>query len=108
LIDSHSLLLFTGIYILYLTVNNGFLAETGFLLPSFCVYSNDSLETLNMKFLATVLGLAFAVNAHTLFTTLFIDGENQGDGTCVRQPNDASKANSPIYPITGDVMACGM
>lgn len=60
-----------------------------------------------MKFLTTVLGLASAANAHTLFTTLFIDGENQGDGTCVRQPKDASKANSPIYPITGDVMACG-
>ncbi|KAM0563323.1 hypothetical protein ACHAPJ_001041 [Fusarium lateritium] len=60
-----------------------------------------------MKFLATILGLASAANAHTLFTTLFIDGENQGDGTCVRQPKDASKANSPIYPITGDEMACG-
>ncbi|KAF5024719.1 hypothetical protein F66182_3203 [Fusarium sp. NRRL 66182] len=60
-----------------------------------------------MKFLATVLGLASAANAHTLFTTLYIDGENQGDGTCVRQPKDAAKANSPIYPITGDVMACG-
>ncbi|KAF5673792.1 murein transglycosylase [Fusarium heterosporum] len=60
-----------------------------------------------MKFLTTVLGLASAANAHTLFTTLFIDGENQGDGTCVRQPNDASKANSPIYPIDGNAMACG-
>ena len=61
-----------------------------------------------MKFLTTVLGLASAANAHTLFTTLFIDGENQGDGTCVRQPKDASKANSPIYPIDGAAMACGM
>ncbi|RBR17823.1 uncharacterized protein FIESC28_06262 [Fusarium coffeatum] len=60
-----------------------------------------------MKFLTTVLGLASAANAHTLFTTLFIDGENQGDGTCVRQPKDASKANSPIYPIDGAAMACG-
>ena len=61
-----------------------------------------------MKFLTTVLGLASAANAHTLFTTLFIDGENQGDGTCVRQPKNASKANSPIYPIDGATMACGM
>ncbi|KAM5348029.1 hypothetical protein ACJ41O_007853 [Fusarium nematophilum] len=60
-----------------------------------------------MKFLATALGLASVANAHTLFTTLFIDGENQGDGTCVRQPEDPSTANSPIYPVTGDVMACG-
>ncbi|KAF4450544.1 murein transglycosylase [Fusarium albosuccineum] len=60
-----------------------------------------------MKFLATALGLASVASAHTLFTTLYIDGENQGDGTCVRQPEDASTANSPIYPVTGDVMACG-
>ncbi|KAM0240648.1 hypothetical protein ACHAPO_002549 [Fusarium lateritium] len=60
-----------------------------------------------MKFLTTVIGLASAANAHTLFTTLFIDGENQGDGTCVRQPKDASTANSPIYPIDGAAMACG-
>lgn len=60
-----------------------------------------------MKFLAAALGLASVANAHTLFTTLFIDGENQGDGTCVRQPTDAATANGPIYPVTGDVMACG-
>ncbi|KAF4973841.1 hypothetical protein FZEAL_9187 [Fusarium zealandicum] len=60
-----------------------------------------------MKFLATALGLASVASAHTLFTTLFIDGENQGDGTCVRQPEDAATANNPIYPVTGDVMACG-
>lgn len=61
-----------------------------------------------MKFLSTVLGLASVANAHTLFTTFYVDGKNQGDGTCVRQPEDAATANGPIYPITGDVMACGM
>ncbi|KAH7275224.1 hypothetical protein MRS44_006554 [Fusarium solani] len=60
-----------------------------------------------MKFLSTVLGLASVANAHTLFTTFYVDGKNQGDGTCVRQPEDAATANGPIYPITGDVMACG-
>lgn len=61
-----------------------------------------------MKFLSTVLGLASVANAHSLFTTFYVDGKNQGDGTCVRQPEDDATANGPIYPITGDVMACGM
>ena len=61
-----------------------------------------------MKFLATALGFASVASAHTLFTNLFVDGKNQGDGTCVRQPSDGSTATSPIYPVTGDVMACGM
>ncbi|KAH7328385.1 glycosyl hydrolase family 61-domain-containing protein [Stachybotrys elegans] len=60
-----------------------------------------------MKTLASALLLASAANAHTLFTTLFINGENQGDGTCVRQPDDGATATGPIYPITGDDMACG-
>lgn len=76
-------------------------------LLSLSFFSNLS-ESFTMKFLTTVLGLASAANAHTLFTTLFIDGENQGDGTCVRQPKDDSTANSPIYPIDGAAMACGM
>lgn len=66
-----------------------------------------------MKFLVAALGLASVANAHTLFTTLFINGKNQGDGTCVRQPKngdgkDIPSANAPIYPVTGDDMACGM
>ncbi|KAH8736022.1 glycosyl hydrolase family 61-domain-containing protein [Ilyonectria robusta] len=60
-----------------------------------------------MKFLATALGFATAASAHTLFTTFYVDGENQGDGTCVREPTDASKGNFPIYPLNGDAMACG-
>jgi hypothetical protein len=61
-----------------------------------------------MKFLAlAALGLAPVATAHTLFTTFFINGRNQGDGTCVRQPTDGSTSTSPIYPLNGDVMACG-
>jgi hypothetical protein len=59
-----------------------------------------------MKFLASALGLASMASAHTLFTNIYIDGKNQGDGTCVREPSDTSKANSPIYPIDGSDMAC--
>ncbi len=53
------------------------------------------------------LGLVPFASAHTLFTTLFINGENQGDGTCVRMPMDGATGTAPIYPITGDDMACG-
>ncbi|KJZ79214.1 hypothetical protein HIM_01365 [Hirsutella minnesotensis 3608] len=60
-----------------------------------------------MKLLAVVAGLACAADAHTLFTTLFINGKNQGEGTCVRMPHDGATANGPIYPVTGDDMACG-
>lgn len=61
-----------------------------------------------MKFLTTALGFASAASAHTLFTTLFVNGDNQGDGTCIRQRKDWAEATHPVYPITGDAMACGM
>ncbi|EGX90755.1 endoglucanase B [Cordyceps militaris CM01] len=54
-----------------------------------------------------MLALASAATAHTLFTTLYINGKNQGDGTCVRMPKSGATGTSPIYPITGDAMACG-
>ena len=57
--------------------------------------------------IAKLLLLAPAAQAHTLFTTLFINGNNQGDGTCVRMPMDGETATGPIYPIVGDDMACG-
>jgi len=60
-----------------------------------------------MKSLVHLVSLASAVSAHTLFTTLFVDGENQGDGTCIRMPKDGETATAPIYPLTGDDMACG-
>ncbi|KAH8173337.1 glycosyl hydrolase family 61 domain-containing protein [Sarocladium implicatum] len=60
-----------------------------------------------MKYLATAAALLGMTQAHTLFTTLHIDGKNQGDGTCVRQPGDPSTATSPIYPLNGPEMACG-
>ncbi|KLU81453.1 hypothetical protein MAPG_00542 [Magnaporthiopsis poae ATCC 64411] len=62
-------------------------------------------------FATTTLGLAAtfatAVNAHSVFTTLFINGADQGDGTCVRMPKDGSTATNPIASITGNDMACG-
>ncbi|OIW31988.1 hypothetical protein CONLIGDRAFT_560478, partial [Coniochaeta ligniaria NRRL 30616] len=46
-------------------------------------------------------------NAHTVFTTLFINDINQGDGTCVRMPKDGSTSTAPIRPLTSTDMACG-
>ncbi|KAF2458926.1 glycosyl hydrolase family 61-domain-containing protein [Lineolata rhizophorae] len=56
-------------------------------------------------FLAALAG-AQAVNAHTTFTTFFLDGVSQGDGTCVRMNNNAEEATFPVFP-TDDAMACG-
>ncbi len=58
------------------------------------------------------LGLATAFaslsTAHTVFTTLFINDVNQGDGTCVRM---SKQGNVSTHPIAGGLnspdMACG-
>ncbi|KAJ3472383.1 hypothetical protein NLG97_g11034 [Lecanicillium saksenae] len=63
-------------------------------------------EQHKMKFV-TVLAFAATATAHTLFTTLYVNGKNQGDGTCVRMPKDGATGTAPIYPITGNAMACG-
>lgn len=60
-----------------------------------------------MKF-STILAFVSAASAHTLFTTLYVNGKNQGDGTCVRMPKNGATGTAPIYPVTGDAMACGM
>ncbi|KAI1305650.1 lytic polysaccharide monooxygenase [Xylaria venustula] len=61
----------------------------------------------------SIWGLAtslFAVaEAHTLFTTLYVNGvkQGQGDGTCVRQNTDLEHGNSPVRDLSSDDMACG-
>ncbi|AEO67396.1 glycoside hydrolase family 61 protein [Thermothielavioides terrestris NRRL 8126] len=56
------------------------------------------------------LATAFASlsTAHTVFTTLFINGVDQGDGTCIRM---AKKGSVCTHPIAGGLdspdMACG-
>ncbi|KAF7869719.1 hypothetical protein EAF04_004503 [Stromatinia cepivora] len=47
------------------------------------------------------------VDAHTVFTTLFVNDVSQGDGTCVRMPSDPSTATFPINDLDSDSMACG-
>lgn len=63
-----------------------------------------------MKFTTTAAGLLAMgplVHGHTLFSRMFVDGESQGDGTCIRMPEDGSTATAPIDGLTSDEMACG-
>ncbi|KAL4921362.1 glycosyl hydrolase family 61-domain-containing protein [Aspergillus aurantiobrunneus] len=54
--------------------------------------------------LLAVLPLAAS---HTVMSTLYVDGQNQGDGVCIRQHRDEEKATYPISPLASDAMACG-
>ncbi|OXV07098.1 hypothetical protein Egran_05137 [Elaphomyces granulatus] len=45
--------------------------------------------------------------AHTVMTTIFVDGVNQGDGVCIRMNMNGSTSNTYIKPITSKDMACG-
>ncbi|KAL4891823.1 glycosyl hydrolase family 61-domain-containing protein [Aspergillus ambiguus] len=47
------------------------------------------------------------VFCHTTFTTLYVDGVNQGDGVCVRMNRNAETASDPISPLTSRDIACG-
>ncbi|KAL2813485.1 glycosyl hydrolase family 61-domain-containing protein [Aspergillus cavernicola] len=54
-----------------------------------------------------LLAILPVVAGHTLMTTLYVDGENQGDGVCIRQNRDPETATYPIIPLANDAMACG-
>jgi hypothetical protein len=53
------------------------------------------------------LALLGSVQAHTRFTTLFVDGHNQGDGVCIRMDMNGETCNSPIAGLQSPEMACG-
>ncbi|KAL3446915.1 glycosyl hydrolase family 61-domain-containing protein [Aspergillus insuetus] len=59
-----------------------------------------------MRFI-NALGLIPLVAGHTIMTTLYVDGENQGDGVCIRMNRDPEHATFPIEPLANDAMACG-
>jgi hypothetical protein len=59
------------------------------------------------KIALSALALLGSVQAHTRFTTLFVDGDNQGDATCVRMDMNGETCNSPIAGIQSPEMACG-
>lgn len=54
-----------------------------------------------------ILGFVAVANAHTTFTTLYVDRKSQGDGTCVRMPYDGETATFPIKSVVSEDMVCG-
>lgn len=62
-----------------------------------------------MKLPPLLLALAALqkVAGHSVFTTLFVNDVDQGDGTCVRMPTTPDNATSPINDLSSDAMACG-
>ncbi|KAI1095743.1 glycoside hydrolase family 61 protein [Rostrohypoxylon terebratum] len=52
--------------------------------------------------------LIASANAHTTFTTLFVNDVSQGDATCVRMSMDRQTTSYPIASIDSDYMACGL
>lgn len=64
--------------------------------------------TFFLQLALVALSSVATVHAHTRFTTLFVDGTNQGDGTCVRMSFDEMRTTYPIESITSPDMACGL
>jgi hypothetical protein len=62
---------------------------------------------MNLKMLAVALTAFNVVAGHTVFTTLFVDNVDQGDGTCVRMSMTPNNATNPINDLAGSEMACG-
>ncbi|KAK0666122.1 family 61 putative glycoside hydrolase [Cercophora samala] len=56
--------------------------------------------------LATIF--ASMATAHTVLTTVFVNGVNQGDGTCIRMSKNPDRATFPIEGINNANMACGL
>lgn len=61
-----------------------------------------------MKFSTITMALATSaiVEAHTIFTTLWVDGKSAGDGVGVRMRKTPKTASFPISP-SDDAVACG-
>ncbi|KAI9051673.1 hypothetical protein LZ554_004715 [Drepanopeziza brunnea f. sp. 'monogermtubi'] len=57
--------------------------------------------------LALALAALGGVASHSAFTNLFVDGADQGDGTCVRMRMDPGTATDPISDLESGEMACG-
>ncbi|KAL1902245.1 hypothetical protein Sste5346_001221 [Sporothrix stenoceras] len=62
-----------------------------------------------LAFNTFLMAVTFATRAtaHTSFTTLFINGVDQGDGTCVRQPTDPQTSTFPVEDLVSSDMICG-
>lgn len=55
----------------------------------------------------TVAAITSSVDAHSLFTTLYVNNVNQGDGTCIRMPKDSRTATNPVTDFNDNAMVCG-
>jgi hypothetical protein len=62
-----------------------------------------------MKLLTLALALLVLqlIAAHSVFTTLFVDDIDQGDGTCVRMNMTPDNCTSPVNDLASNDMACG-
>jgi hypothetical protein len=47
------------------------------------------------------------VATHSVFTTLFVNDVDQGDGTCVRMNMNPDNCTSPVIDLASNDMACG-
>lgn len=59
------------------------------------------------KSAVAALALVGYVQAHTRFTTLYVDGQNQGDAVCLRMDMNGETTNSPLANVQSSDMACG-
>ncbi|KAL9102703.1 MAG: hypothetical protein Q9163_002165 [Psora crenata] len=68
------------------------------------------MHFLRTNVILLAAGTAQLTRAHTTFSTLFVDNENQGDGIAIRMSNINEESNYPIPAanITGPDMACGV
>ncbi|KAI1080704.1 glycosyl hydrolase family 61-domain-containing protein [Whalleya microplaca] len=61
-----------------------------------------------MKYMALVASFCAIVEAHGVFSTVFIDGKNQGDGKCLRTSFTTDNITSPITNLDSPELACGI
>lgn len=65
------------------------------------------MKLLAMKSAAFAIAVSRAVDAHTVFTNFYVDGANQGPGTCVRMNKSVPNATFFVPTVSSDDMACG-
>lgn len=65
------------------------------------------MKLLGMKSAVFAIAVTQAVEAHTVFTNFYVDGANQGPGTCVRMNKSVPNATYFVPSVTSDDMACG-
>ncbi|KAI9843560.1 MAG: hypothetical protein M1837_006236 [Sclerophora amabilis] len=62
----------------------------------------------NLPTALALLGVLETIEAHTLLSKIWVDGESQNDGTCIRMNTNNLQANYPIPDWSSTDMACGI